>query len=124
MRKTTGTLLLVLLTALPSSAGNKVQGAGTLRDFQPAGTTDKKHKHQQFDFFFDASGNQYTCRSSEGAKLKAIDWPVGSQITYEINKNKGKVKNDKGKNVDCTVMRVEPAKATSAENPASPPNPQ
>lgn len=115
MRKTTCILLLTVLAALPASAGNKQQGTASLKDFQPAGTTDKKHKHQQFDFVFDAPSAEYTCRSKEGDKLKAIDWPVGSQITYELDNDKGKVKNDKGKKVECTIMRVDPIKPAATQ---------
>jgi hypothetical protein len=110
MRKNTCILLLTVLAALPASAGQKEQGKTVLKDFQPAGTTEKNHKHQQFDFIFDAPNAEYTCRSKEGSKLKAIDWPVGSEISYEINKDKGKIKNQKGKSVDCTIMRVDPVK--------------
>lgn len=108
MRNTTAMLLLLALAALPASADKKDQGSTTLKDFQPAGTTNKKHKHQQFDFVFDVPTAEYTCRSKEGDKLKAIDWPVGTQINYEIDKDKGKVKNLKGKKVDCTIVRVDP----------------
>jgi len=110
MRKTTGILLLIVLAALPALAGKKEQGKATLKDFQPAGTTDKKHKHQQFDFIFDVPTAEYTCRSSEGSKLKAIDWPVGTEISYEIDKEKGKLKSQAGKKTDCTIMRVDPVK--------------
>jgi hypothetical protein len=99
--------LLLLMCTLPAAAGNKQKGTTALKDFQPAGTTDKKHKHQQFDFTFVASGTEYTCRSPEGTKLKATDFPVGSDITYEINKDKGEVKNTSGKEVKCTMMRVQ-----------------
>lgn len=115
MRNTTAILLLILLTALPASADKKEQGTTSLKDFQPAGTTDKKHKHQQFDLIFDAPNAEYTCRSKEGDKLKAIDWPVGSGISFEINKDKGKVKNQKGKSVDCTIMRVDPIKSVNPQ---------
>ncbi len=110
MRNTTAILLLSALVALPALADKKEQGSTNLKDFQPAGTTDKKHKHLQFDFVFDAPTAEYTCRSKEGDKLKAIDWPVGAQISYEIDKDKGKVKNLKGKKIDCTVVRVDPVR--------------
>jgi hypothetical protein len=45
--------------------------------------------------------------------LKATEFPVGSDITYEIDKDKGKVKNASGKEVKCTVMRVENLSDTS-----------
>ena len=93
MRKPIVALLAVLAFVLPAQAGNKLKGTCTLKDFQPAGTTDKKHKNLQFDFTFVASGTQYTCRSKEGNKVKATDFPVGSDITYEVDKEKGQVKN-------------------------------
>jgi hypothetical protein len=110
MRASKGVLALALLCSLPAMAGDKPKGATTLKDLQPAGTTDKNHKHQQFDLTFDASGTEYVCRTSEDAKLKATEWPVGDNITYEIDNDKGKVKNSKGKKVDCKVMRVEALK--------------
>ena len=97
MRKPFVAMLAVLAFVLPAQAGNKLKGTCALKDFQPAGTTDKKHKHQQFDFTFVASGTQYTCRSKEGDKLKATDFPVGGEITYEVNKDKGQVKSRSGK---------------------------
>jgi hypothetical protein len=106
MRKFSAILLLVLIGAVPALAGNKQKGAATLKDFQPAGTPDKKQK-QQYDFIFDATGTEYTCRSSAGTKLSATDFPVNSQITYEIDKDKGKVKTTAGKETKCTVVRVE-----------------
>jgi hypothetical protein len=103
-------------------ASTKLKGDTTLKDFQPAGTTDKKNKHQRFDFTFDASGTEYVCRSPEGAKLKATDFPVNSDITYEVDKDKGKVKNKQGKEVKCTLVRVEkiPAATPTAATPAAP----
>jgi hypothetical protein len=119
----TGKWIIVALVAigcvLPARAGdNKLKGSTTLKDFQPAGTTDKKNKHQRFDFVFDASGTEYTCRSKQGDKLKATDFPVGADITYEIDKDKGKVKNASGKKVDCTLMRIQTL--SNAATPGAP----
>ena len=120
MRFSKSILIVALLcSSLPTFAAQKQKGSTTLKDFQPAGTTDKKHKHQQFDFTFDASGTEYVCRSSEGTKLNAIDWPVGSDISYEVEKDKGKLKNAKGKEVGCTVMRVEAIKPSAAAAPSN-----
>ena len=119
MRKPIVALLAVLAFVLPAQAGDKLKGTCTLKDFQPAGTTDKKHKHQQFDLTFVASGTQYTCRSKEGDKVKATDFPVGSDITYEVDKEKGQVKNRSGKKVSCTVVRVEAR--SNASNPSTAP---
>ncbi|MGC1422383.1 MAG: hypothetical protein WA354_22845 [Terracidiphilus sp.] len=117
-RKQIAASLMVLMCTLPATAGSKQKGTTTLKDFQPAGTTDKKHKHQQFDFTFDASGTEYTCRSPEGTKLKATEFPVNSNISYEIDGDKGKVKNTSGKEVKCTMMRIQNLSDTST--PAAP----
>ena len=53
MRKCFGIALLVMVLAMTAAAGSKIEGTTTLKDFQPAGTTDKKtHKHQQYDLSF------------------------------------------------------------------------
>jgi hypothetical protein len=92
MRTSKSVLAMMLLCSLPAVAGDKPKGVTTLKDFQPAGTTDKHHKQQQFDLTFDASGTEYVCRTSNGAKLKATEWPVGDNISYELDNDKGKVK--------------------------------
>jgi hypothetical protein len=107
MRRGTTVALLVTAMAITASAGSKIEGTTTLKDFQPTGTTDKKtHKNQQYDLSFAANGNQYTCRTSEKESLKATDFVVGSEVKYEINGDKGKVKDGRGKHVECTVVRV------------------
>jgi len=106
MRKFNLILVLLLMGAMPVFGGTKLKGTATLKDFQPAGTPDKKQK-QQYDFIFDASGTEYTCRSSAGTKLNATQFPVNSELTYEIDGNKGKVKGPSGKETKCTVVRVE-----------------
>jgi hypothetical protein len=47
-------ILVILLTmvALSAIAATKDTGTTVLKDVQPAGTTDKKHKHQQYDLSF------------------------------------------------------------------------
>ncbi len=106
MRKGITIPLLIMALAMTAAAGSKVEGTTTLKDFQPSGTTDKTHKKQQFDLSFAASGRQYTCRSSENESLKATDYVVGSELKYEINGNKGKLKNSRGKQIECTIVRV------------------
>jgi hypothetical protein len=113
MRKLT---LLILMTtlALSASAGTKEVGNSTLKDVQPAGTTDKKHKHLQYDMsFVTTSGKDYICRTEEKAKVKATDLPVGTNITYEVKDNKGKVKTATGKQWKCTIVRVSNASASA-----------
>ncbi len=101
-------ILVTLLTmvALNASAATKDTGTTSLRDVQPAGTTDKKHK-QQYDLSFASiSGKDYTCRTNEKTSVKATDFVVGNDLTYEVNGNKGKVKTAAGKQLSCTIVRV------------------
>ena len=103
-------LMAVLLFLATLAFAAKQQGSTTLKNIQPAGTTEKGHKKQQYDLFFSSSTNDYTCRTSEKDKVNATDWVVGSPINFKINGNQGEVKNTaSGKNVKCTVMRVEAA---------------
>jgi len=116
MRRLNGVLVLVLLSAMSATAGKKQTGTTTLKDLQPAGTPGsegKKNKKtkQQFDFFFEASGKLYTCRTGVKTSVNATDFVVGSNINYEIDGEKGKLKGDNGKEVKCTVVRVANASA-------------
>ena len=106
MQKLRWVVLLTIMVTLSAFAGTKESGTTTLKDVQPAGTTDKKHKHQQYDFTFDSSTHEYTCRSNEKDKLNATDFVVGSNIQYQVSGNKGKVKSSTGKQVSCMVVRV------------------
>lgn len=119
MRKATiiSIAFLVMTFATTAVAGSKVEGTTTLKDFQPIGTIDKKtHKNQQYDLSFAAEGKQYTCRTIEKESLKATDFVVGSDVTYEISGNKGKVRSASGKKAECTVMRVAELPAPAAAN--------
>ena len=106
MRKWNVVPLLVLMCALTANAGSKQKGTATLKDLQPTGTTDKKHKNQQYDITFDAAPHEYVCRTAEKTKLNATDYIVGNNITYEIDSNKAKIKNSAGKEMKCTIVRV------------------
>lgn len=97
---------LALCLAGTAFAVQKETGTTKLVNVQPAGTTDKHHKHQQYDFTFDAQTHEYTCRSKEGDKINATDFVVGSNIDYQVKGNKGKVKGSTGKEVSCTIVRV------------------
>ncbi|HTC55472.1 MAG TPA: hypothetical protein VK706_03595 [Candidatus Sulfotelmatobacter sp.] len=119
MRKGNAVTVFVMTVAIAAVAGSKIEGTTALKDFQPTGTVDKKtHKNQQYDLSFAAMGKLYTCRSVEKESLKATDFVVGSDVQYQINGDKGKVKNSNGKQVECTVMRV--AELPVAASPASP----
>lgn len=101
-----GLFALMLMLTVNANAGKKDSGKTTLKDLQPAGTTDKDNKNQQYDFSFSVSGKDYTCRTGQKTKLKATDFVVGSEVTYELDENKGKLKNSNGKKVECSVVRV------------------
>jgi len=105
MRRWNVLLAVILVCTLLASAGNKQKGTATLKDFQPAGTTDKKEKTQKFDISFEAAGNHYTCRTKD--KLKATDFVVGHEVSFELDNDKVKLKNPSGKEAKCTVVRVE-----------------
>jgi FPC/CPF motif-containing protein YcgG len=96
----------------------KEKGTATLRDVQPVGMTDKTRKNQQFDFSFDTSGMTYVCRTSHKTKMKATDFVVGTNLTYQLDEHDGKLKNASGKQVKCTVVRVEKLSGTPT-HPAS-----
>jgi len=107
MRKSLALAVLVVLFATLAMAANKESGNTTLKDVQPAGTTDKKHKKQQYDLSFASSRNDYTCRTNENEKVQATRFVVGTTVNYKIDGNKGQVKSvSSGKNVKCTLVRV------------------
>ena len=110
-----GFVMVTLLATLTVNAvaASKDAGATVLKDVQPAGTPDKKQK-QQYDLFFaSASGHDYTCRTSEKKDVKVNEFVVGSNVTYEVKGNKGKVKTAEGKQVSCTIVRVAKGAAAS-----------
>ena len=116
MRKLLSWALLLASLSGVGMAANKESGSSTLKDVQPAGTTDKKHKKQQYDLTFASSKNEYTCRTHENEKVKATDWVVGSSVGYKVNGNKGELKNTQSnKSVKCTVVRVAAAAATPGQ---------
>jgi hypothetical protein len=103
---------LITMFALCAAAAKKEKRKVALTDMQPAGVTDKKHKHQQYDLFLTTSaGKNFPCRTSEKASVKATELVVGSSISYEIESNKGKIKTDAGKKADSTIARVANAPA-------------
>jgi hypothetical protein len=115
MRKYIALTTIVLFLASLALAAKKESGSTTLTNVQPAGTTDKKHKKQQYDLNFTTTTNDYTCRTNENEKVNATDWVVGSSINYKIKGNKGEIKNTQSnKNVKCLIVRV-----AAAGTPAS-----
>src|SRR3954453_13198956 len=102
-------IALTVLTMVTFSvvAANKNSGTTTLKDVQPAGTRDKNHKHQQYDLsFVSSTAEDYTCRTSAKTSVKATDFVVGSNVNYQVDGNKGKVKSSAGKQLSCTIVRV------------------
>lgn len=108
--------VMLFAVCVPFAMAKKDKGTTTLKDVKPAGTIDQEDEKQQFDFFFDASGMSYVCRTSHKSKVKATDFVVGTNLTYELDENEGKIKSSSGKEVKCTVVRVE--KLTDASAPA------
>ena len=107
MRRISFLLMTAILLTAGAFAAKKDSGSTTLKDFQPAGTTDKKHKKQQYDLTFDTAKSEYTCRTHENEKVQATQFVVGSSVSYTVNGNKGEVKSTQsGKSVKCTVVRV------------------
>ncbi|HEY4961144.1 MAG TPA: hypothetical protein VFC15_13250 [Candidatus Limnocylindrales bacterium] len=107
MRKTLALLGIVVFSTALALAANKESGSTTLTNVQPAGTTDKQHKKQQFDLTFSTSNNEYTCRTNENQKVQATQFVVGTTVNYKIDGNKGEVKStSSGKNAKCTLVRV------------------
>jgi len=101
-------VLLLTMSALAASAAKKDTGTTTLKDVHPAAITNAKdQKKQQYDFIFEASGHHYTCRTGPKTSVKATDFVVGREVKYELDGDKAKLKTTTGKDVKCTVVRVE-----------------
>ena len=113
MRKASSSAILgvALFTLTLPSLADKIKGDATLKDSQPTGTTDKEHKHQAYDLSFEAQGKSYTCRTDSGKSMNATDFVVGTQINYQIDGDKTKIKTPEGKQVECKIVRVEAAPA-------------
>jgi hypothetical protein len=109
MRKFTAVAVLAGAMAIPALAAQKVTGDAILKDLQPAGVEDKhaKHsKHQVFDLTFDATGNEYICRTNPDKSINVTNFVVGSSVNYEIDGKKVKITTPNDKKVACTIVRV------------------
>jgi len=110
--RTSIALTLLTIASLSAIAATKDSGTTTLKDVQPAGTTDKKQKHQRYDLsFVSSTGMDYTCRTGEKTSVKATDFVVGSSVNYKVNGNKAKIKASSGKELGCVIVRVANASA-------------
>jgi hypothetical protein len=117
MRRFMAVAAMMAGMTLPAFAAHKITGTTTLRDSQPSGATDKKHKHQSFDLMFDAETKHYTCRTDPSKPMNATDFVVGELISYQIDGQKVKIETAENKKVDCIVVRVEAAGAAGAPPP-------
>jgi len=99
---------VMVAMAMPAFAAKKITGTTALKDSQPVGMPDKKHKqHQAYDLSFDAAGKAYTCRTDPSKSMNATDFVVGGTMSYEIDGTKTKITTAEGKKVQCTIVRVE-----------------
>ncbi|HEX4019877.1 MAG TPA: hypothetical protein VHX63_01930 [Acidobacteriaceae bacterium] len=103
MRKSLSVAFLAVAFAVTAAAAPKIEGTTTLQRFNPVGATSH---HQQFDLFFTTSHHEYTCRTSTKQSVNATDFVAGSDLAYDIDGNKAKLKTIRGKHVDCTIVRV------------------
>jgi hypothetical protein len=118
------TIALVVAASLfaitvPALAGKKLEGTTTLKDFQPYGTKDKEHKHQAYDLSFETGEKSYVCRTDPKKSMKATDFVVGTEMKYQLDNNKAKIKDLQGKQVECKIVRVEalPSPAAASVTP-------
>jgi hypothetical protein len=118
MLKLCAVIAMMVAMAMPAFAAKKIAGTTTLKDSQPLGLADKKHKqHQAYDLSFDAAGKEYTCRTNPKKSMNATDFVVGGMVSYEVDGSKGKIQTAEGKKVECTIVRVE---MVGASSPAAP----
>ncbi len=103
--------LLVALAALSQGDGMayaKTWDSATLKDVQPLTAPTKHEKHQGYDLLISDNGEVYTCRYDGKGSFKPTDYPVGSQVTFHLDGQKGKMRDMAGKHqVSCRVVRVE-----------------
>ena len=98
---------LVITSVVPALADKKIQGSTVLKDSQPAGIKGKDQKHQAYDLSFNTTDKAYTCRTDPNKSTNATDFVVGSNVNYEIDGQKVKIKTSEGKQVECKIVRVE-----------------
>jgi len=99
---------LMVMMGVPAFAAKKIEGTSRLKDVEPVGVPNKKHKqHQVYDLTFDAAGDAYTCRTDARKSMNATDFVVGSRVMYEIGGKKAKISTAAGKKVKCMIVRVE-----------------
>jgi hypothetical protein len=104
-------LVVVAAVALGSGiAYAKDWDTATLKDVQPLTAPTKHEKHQGYDLVIGDKGENYTCRYDGKGSFKPTDYPVGSQVTFKLDGQKGKVRDMAGHHqVSCRVVRVEAA---------------
>jgi hypothetical protein len=99
---------LCVFTALFSAAALAVSTTttATLKDLQTVGSTNKKQKHQQYDFVVDTPTNEYVCRTKLGSSMKPTQFVVGSSVEFKVDGQKGEVRNTAGNHVGCGIVKV------------------
>jgi phage gp45-like len=59
-----------------------------------------------FDLTFDATGNEYICRTNADKSVNVTNFVVGSSVNYEMDGKKAKITTPNDKKVSCTIVRV------------------
>ena len=93
------------LMVLPVFASKRTE-QGSIQDLQPTNFAVAKKKHQQFDFSIITAGRSYGCRTPANKKISAVDFVVGSPITFLSDGKSGEVKTNQGKSAKCLITRV------------------
>jgi len=109
MKKQTLAAVLLITATLPAFAGDKLQGRTILKDMQPYVTKDKEHKNTAYELSFSAEGKHYNCHTDPKKSVNATNFVVGTEMRYEIDKQKVKIKTPQNKEVECKIVRVEAA---------------
>jgi hypothetical protein len=82
-----------------------------VRPLAPPSNAKKENKHQQYDLVVTDKGETYTCRYDGKGSFKPTEFPVGSNVRFQLNGQKGEVKNERGdSSAKCKIVRVEVAK--------------
>jgi len=109
MRKVTITAAVVLAHR-PTSAGQEDR-----RHNNPQGLPARWHARQRTQApglrpLLPGMGKQYTCRTYPKHSMNATDFVVGTDMKYQVDGDKAKLKTLQGKEVECKIVRVEAAR--------------
>jgi hypothetical protein len=56
----------------------------------------------------------YVCRTDPKKSMKATDFVVGTEMKYQLDNNKAKIKDLQGKQVESKIVRVEAVPSPTA----------